>query len=143
MNGITRLGHVAIRVTDIDRALDFYVRQMGFEEMFRLDRDGKLWIVYLRVTDEQFVELFPDSTGTAPDPEHVGYNHMCFEVEDLDAVITRMADRGLSLSRPKKIGLDHNAQAWVTDPDGNRIELMQMMPGSMHLEAIRRLASRR
>ena len=60
MKGISSLAHVALKVKDMDRSLDFYVGKMGFPEMFRLHRDGKLWIVYLRITDDQYLELFPD-----------------------------------------------------------------------------------
>ncbi len=67
MKGLVGIGHVALRVKEIGRSLDFYVEKLGFEEMFRLDHPdtGKLWIVYLRVTDTQFVELFSDAKGTA------------------------------------------------------------------------------
>ncbi len=144
MQGITSIGHIAIRITDIERSLDFYVNKMGFEEMFRLDRDGALWIVYLRVTDDQYVELFPGGDGDrAPHPEAIGYNHLCFTVDDLDAVIARLAERGVELTRPKKVAIDGNAQAWVEDPDGHRIELMQLLPGCLHFQAIERLKARR
>ena len=59
MKNIVGIGHIAIRVKDIDRTLDFYRDKLGFKEMFRLDRDGKLWLMYLRVTDTQYIELFP------------------------------------------------------------------------------------
>ena len=42
MEGINAIGHVAIRVKDIDRSLDFYVNKLGFTEMFRLHHDDKL-----------------------------------------------------------------------------------------------------
>jgi lactoylglutathione lyase len=144
MEGIKSIGHIALRVTDIDRSLAFYVGGMGFEEMFRLDRDGELWIVYLRVTDDQFIELFPGGEGDrAPLADTIGYNHMCLEVVDLDAVIAQLAERGVPLSRPKKVAADRNAQAWVEDPDGHRIELMQPLPGCLHIQAIERLRARR
>ena len=145
MEGITSLGHVAVRVNDIDRSLEFYVNKMGFDEMFRLNKeDGSLWIVYLRVTDEQYVELFPGGEGNrAAKTEAAGYNHMCFTVDDLDAVIARLADRGVPLSRPKKVAIDRNAQAWVEDPDGNRIELMEMSPDCVHFEALARMKAKR
>jgi lactoylglutathione lyase len=144
MTGITSLAHVAIKVKDIDRSLDFYVNKFGFEEMFRLHRDGTLWIVYLRITDDQFLELFPGGEGDrAPDAEAVALNHICLSVSDMDSVIQQLADRGVPLSRPKKVGVDHNIQAWVEDPDGNRIELMQMVDACPQLEAIRRLAEAR
>ena len=46
---------------------------------------------------------------------------------------------GVPLTVQKKMGADGNWQAWIEDPDGNRIELMQMMPDSLQLEAIARL----
>ena len=47
--GLTRIGHVALKVADLERSLHFYRDQMGFEEMLRLDHaDGSLMLVYLR-----------------------------------------------------------------------------------------------
>jgi lactoylglutathione lyase len=144
MKGITSIAHVAIRVKDIERSLDFYVNRFGFEEMFRLHRDGALWIVYLRVTDDQFLELFPDGAGDrAPNAEAVALNHICLSVTDMDQVIADLAAKGVPLSRPKKVGVDDNIQAWVEDPDGNRIELMQMVETCPQLAAIKRLAAAR
>jgi lactoylglutathione lyase len=37
------------------------------------------------------------------------------------------------------MAIDRNNQAWIEDPDGNRIELMQMAPDCLHFEAIKRL----
>jgi lactoylglutathione lyase len=140
MKGITSIGHVAIRVSDIDRSLEFYVGKLGFQEMFRLDRDGRLWIVYLRITDDQFLELFPDGVGgRAPDAEAVGLNHVCLAVDDIDAVLAELASRGVTPTRPKKVAVDRNAQAWIEDPDGHRIELMQLAHDAMQVEAIQRL----
>ena len=81
---VTCLTHVAIRVKDIDRSLDFYVDKLGFKEMLRLERDGALWLVYLRITDTQYLEVFPDGVGDrAAEREVVGYNHMCLTVPDI------------------------------------------------------------
>ena len=137
MKGITQLAHVALKVKDMDRALDFYVKKLGFPEMFRLHRDGKLWIVYLRVTDDQYIELFPDGVGDrAPGRDTTGMNHLCLGVDDLDAVVAAVQKAGIKLTAEKKMGADFNLQAWIEDPDGNRIELMQIMPRAMQLEAI-------
>ena len=140
MKGIKAIGHVAIRVKDVEPSLDFYVNRLGFPEMFRLDRDGKLWIVYLKITDSQFLEIFPDSAGdTAPSRDVVGYNHMCIEVEDLEAVVAELEAAGVEIVQALKTGDDGNRQAWIRDPDGHYIELMQMMPGCNQYEAISRL----
>ena len=140
MKGITSIGHVAIRVKEFERSLAFYVGKLGFSEMFRLDRDGSLWIIYLRVTDDQYLELFSDAIGDrAAATENIGLNHLCLTVDDIDAVIEQLSAHGVPLTRPKKMAIDRNNQAWIEDPDGNRIELMQMAPDCLHFEAIKRL----
>ena len=130
MKGITSMGHVAIRVKDFDRALEFYVAKLGFSEMFRLDRDGRFWIIYLRVTDDQYLELFSDAIGDrAPATEGVGLNHLCLTVDDLDSVIDQLAENGVPLTRPKKMALDRNnrrgsrtrRQPHRADADGDRL----------------------
>ena len=137
MKGISSLAHVALKVKDMDKSLDFYVGKMGFPEMFRLHRDGKLWIVYLRITDDQYLELFPDGDGDrAPGRDATGVNHFCLGVDDIDVVVAGLAEGGIPLTTNKKMGADYNFQAWIEDPDGNRIELMQIMPNAMQLDAI-------
>ena len=141
MKGISSLGHVALKVKDIERTLDFYVRKLGFPEMMRVNRpDGSLWIVYLRVTDDQYLEIFPDAVGErAPGWDAIGINHFCLCVDDLDSVLTQVEDAGIPLLIGRKTGIDNNYQAWIEDPDGNRIELMQMTPNAMQFEALARL----
>jgi lactoylglutathione lyase len=138
MKGISSLAHVALKVKDMDKSLDFYVSKMGFPEMFRLHRDGKLWIVYLRITDDQYLELFPDGVGDrAAGRDATGVNHFCLGVDDIDVVVDGLTRAGIPLTTNKKMGADYNFQAWIEDPDGNRIELMQMMPKAMQLDAIK------
>jgi len=140
MKSVVGIGHVAIRVKDVDRTLDFYVGKLGFSEMMRLDRDGRLWLLYLRITDTQFLEVFPEATSDrAPSREANGLNHLCLEVNSIDAAVAELVAAGVPLSSPKKLGADGNMQAWIEDPDGNRIELMQMAPDSLQAKAIQRL----
>ena len=141
MRGFTSLGHVAIRVSDVDRTLEFYSGKLGFEEMLRLHReDGRLWLLYLRITDDQYLEVFPDAVGArAPPQESNGLNHICLTVADLDHVVRQLGERGVPLSRPLKVGADGNRQAWIEDPDGNRIELMEMAADGLQARAIERL----
>jgi lactoylglutathione lyase len=141
MQGIVGLAHVAIKVTDLDRSLDFYINKLGFPEMLRLHKDdGSTWLVYLRITDDQYLEVFPGAENDrAPGWDANGMNHMCLSVEDIDAVVERIEAAGISLLLPLKLAVDGNRQAWIEDPDGNRIELMEMDANSLQLKAIERL----
>ena len=134
------LGLISLVVADYDEALAFYVGKLGMKEMKRLEQDGKLWLLYLRVTDTQFLELFPDGAGDrAAEREVVGYNHMCLEVPDIEQAVRELAAAGVELIRPKKLAADGNWQTWIQDPDGHRIELMQMSPDCMQVQAIARM----
>lgn len=141
MKGIAGLGHVAIKVSDLDTSLDFYVNKLGFAEMLRLDNDdGSVWLVYLRITDDQYLEVFPGAeTDRAPGWNANGMNHMCLAVEDIRSLVGEIEAAGIPLLMPLKHAVDGNWQAWIEDPDGNRIELMQMDPQSLQLRAIARM----
>ena len=137
---VSSIAHVAIRVKDVDRSLDFYCNKLGFKEMMRLERDGKLWLVYLRVTDDQFLEIFPEGEGGPQVPhETVGYNHMCFAVPDINQTVREIEAAGIEFYRPKIKQADNNWQCWIRDPDEHRIELMQMADDSLQGAAIARL----
>lgn len=141
MKSFSSLGHVALKVKDLERTLDFYVDKLGFGEMMRLNKpDGSLWIVYLRITEDQFIEIFPGAIGErAPGWDAIGVNHFCLCVDDLDSILAQLERVGIPLSIGKKMGIDNNYQAWIEDPDGNRIELMQIMPNALQREALARL----
>ncbi len=139
---VSSIAHVAVRVKNVERTLDFYVGRLGMCEMMRLDRDGRLWLLYLRITDTQFLEVFPEGVGErAAERDAVGFNHMCLEVADIDVALRELEAAGVPLIREKQMGADGNWQAWIEDPDGHRIELMQMMPDSLQARAIARMAA--
>lgn len=138
----TGIGHVAIRTKDIEKSLEFYTRRLGFEEMLRLEyEDGSLWLIYLRMTDTQFLELFPNGLGDrAPGREVVAVNHFCLIVEDIELTVGQLAEAGVKLVQELRIGPDGNPQAWFEDPDGNRIELMQLNPECLQFKAVARIS---
>lgn len=140
MEAVTGIGHVAIRARDLDKVLAFYTDTLGFQEMFRINNDdGSLMLVYVRVTDQQFLEFFPNGIGETPPRENAGYNHLCLTVADIEATLADLEARGVPLTRGLQTGRDGNRQAWIADPEGNRIELMEMSPNSKQAEALARL----
>lgn len=138
---ILGIGHTAYRVRDLDRSLHFYCDLLGLRRAFDLDRDGKPWITFVYVGNQQFLELFPEPDTEGDFSGNTGsYRHLQLMVDDLERTIAEMEARGLPrAANPPRQGRDGNWQYWVTDPDGNRIELMQMMPGSPHERAIARI----
>lgn len=144
VQGITGIGHVAIKVSDLERSLDYYVNTLGFAEMLRLNKDdGSVWLVYLRITDAQYLEVFPGAdSDRAPGWDANGLNHVCLTVDNIDRVLAQVEAAGLKLLLPLKTAVDGNRQAWLEDPDGNRIELMEMAADSLQYKAIERLRAK-
>jgi lactoylglutathione lyase len=133
---ITQLAHNAYRVRNLQESIDFYAK-LGIHEALRLKRDdGTTWIVYLQVNEDQFIELFPIDTATLDAaPPMASYHHFSLQVDDIQTTVRELESRGVVIDRPISKGLDHNYQAWVVDPNGNRIELMQIMPDSLQANA--------
>ena len=122
------LGHLAITVSDMEKSLDFYENGLGFKHVFDFSKPetGEPWIVYLHLGNDQFIELFYGGKNDYKwNVEDRAYNHICFAVDDMDAVVARLNAAGYQL-----VGCDGNRQCWITDPDGVRIEIMQLFSGS-------------
>ena len=139
--GISGIAHWALKVEDLERSLGFYRDTLGFAEMLRINQeDGQLMLVYLRVTETQYLEIFPRGIGDqAPDENANAMHHVCLQVASISDAAADLARRGVALFRAPKLGLDGNNQCWIKDPDGNRIEFMEMLPGNMQEAEIRRL----
>ncbi len=142
MTPFTSVGHIAFKVRDLDASLAFYAK-LGFPEMLRLLNDkGEPWIVYLRVTDALYLELFPRGAGERVPPENnVGMTHLCLTSPDLDMTEAHLKSVGIPLSRPRspKRGVDGNRGMWIEDPDGIRIEIMEMAADCIQHQAVANL----
>ncbi|MFD0675366.1 MULTISPECIES: VOC family protein [unclassified Paenibacillus] len=132
---IKRLGHIALTVEDMEQSLHFYCNILGFQKLFELqDKDDKPWIQYLKVCEGQFIELFYGGLNKVePVQKPIGYNHLCLEVDDIHEIANHLKANGVTLDVEPKMGKDTNFQCWAKDPDGNRIEFMQLMPGAPQL----------
>jgi lactoylglutathione lyase len=143
MKPFNTLGHFNLKVADLDKSIAFYSK-IGFPEFLRLtETDGTAWIVYLRITDELYIELLPHGVGRAGDQSAAGLNHLCLTTDDIEATVAELKTLGIPLTAPfdpSRRGVDGNRGTWIADPDGNRIEIMEMAPNCVQYEAIDLLA---
>lgn len=125
---ISGVAHVCLVVRDLDAAIGFYRDRLGLGEAFDFTNDaGERIGVYLRAGRRTFIELFLGEHGQRDDEQ--SYKHFCLEVDDIAATVDAMRIAGVEVTDPK-LGCDRSWQAWLTDPDGNRIELHQYNPDS-------------
>ena len=116
--GVLRgIHHVSLNVSDADVARHFYVDVLGLRAIDRpeLPVDG----VWLEMADRRQVHLIvaavPDDRG----------QHAAFAVDDLDAAIDAVRAHGVTVSDAVPVGDTGVRQAFLADPDGNRLELTQ------------------
>ena len=136
---ITGIGHIAITCKDIDKSLDFYTRILGLPEAFGMNHDdGSLWMVYLKTGGDDFIELFTGGGDPADIPQNAsGFKHLCLWVDDIETTLHDLKTKGLDVD-PEGIrtGRSKCKQYFIADPDGVRIELMQLMPDSKQAQAL-------
>lgn len=125
---IRNVAHLCLNVTDLDASLGFYRDVLGLPVAFEFHRDdGRRYGLYLHVGGRTFIELFEGQHD--PDDQKRSYRHFCLEVDDVPQFVSQLRTHGIQASEPK-LGKDQSWQAWVEDPDGNRIELHQYTPQS-------------
>lgn len=137
---IQGIGHVAFRVRDMERSIRFYEDTLGFRRAFDIPRpeNGEPWIVYLYGAGGQFLELFYGGTREVPGgDETIGFFHMCIAVDDIQDIWRKITETGAPQDDAPKQGADFNWQCWTHDPDGNKIELMQLDPNSPQMQFIK------
>ena len=125
---IKALAHVCFTVSDLETSEAFYRDKLGFKPAFDfVDDNGKRFGSYLHIAGRGFLELFQ---GTLAEPaEGQSYRHFCLEVEDIASAVAELRAGGVEVT-DVKTGSDRSLQAWLKDPDGNRIELHQYTPQS-------------
>ena len=122
--------HTMIRVTDVDRSLDFFCDKLGMKEVRRHESEqGRFTLIFLAASEDEAA----GRDSKAPlveltynwDPEEYkggrNFGHLAYEVDDIYATCQRLMDKGVTINRPPRDGF----MAFVKSPDGISIELLQ------------------
>ncbi|MFP4580671.1 MAG: VOC family protein, partial [Candidatus Sumerlaeia bacterium] len=118
---ITGIAHTCYKVIDLEKAIDFYENRLGLKHVFDFTReDGTRFGCYISVGGRNFIELFEGDHEAVNDRQ--AYKHICLEVDEIQKTVAELRENGVECSDPK-LGTDNSWQAWIADPDGNKIEL--------------------
>ena len=126
----TNMAHFGILVGDVAAAKNFYEGILGFHEIWRGSKGGKVlnW-VHERIPDGNgFLELM--LYDRLPDPDkRGGAHHLCLVVPDIEKAKAILQSRAAKIgyTRPLDIatGVNRKRQLNLYDPDGTRVELME------------------
>jgi len=126
-----RFGHVAFKVADTERSVRWYADAFGAKKIYHVEAQGERpELMFLEFANGQCIELFPGGKNMlASPPDPIGYIHFCLVLDNLEQAIEHLANMNIKLDR-KFIGRAKQRIAFVSDPDGNSIELMEIPPES-------------
>lgn len=118
---ITGFAHTCFVVKDLDASIEYYQDKLGFSHAFDfIDDEGKRYGVYLHINGRVFFEMFVGEPEAYRNEQ--SYKHICLEVDDIEATVEDLRGKGIDVTDPE-MGSDGSWQSWLTDPDGNRMEL--------------------
>ncbi|MFG1357329.1 VOC family protein [Xanthobacter pseudotagetidis] len=118
-----RFLHTMVRVTDVDKSLDFYCNKLGLKEVRRKDvPQGRYTLIFLAPPGQEGVAEIELTHNWDPEPYDEGRNfgHLAFEVEDIYATCERLMASGVTINRPPRDGY----MAFVRSPDNISVELL-------------------
>ena len=129
-----RLNHVGIAVKDFDESVNFYTKVMGFPEAFRVRTpQGETQLVYIQVSKDTFIEL---QTINAQRP--AGIYHFGVVVDDMAQATAMWKSRGADVREITPSSGTKAILSNIYDPNGVRMELLQLPPDSLHAQATNR-----
>ena len=124
-----RILHTMLRVGNLERSLAFYTEVLGMKLLRRHDYpEGKFTLAFVGYTDEASGAVIELTYNWGVDHYEIGsgYGHIAIEVDDAYAACEKIKLRGGKVVReagPMKHGT--TVIAFVDDPDGYKIELIQ------------------
>ena len=122
--------HLGLRVADPQRALAFY-GAVGYEVVGRVPQSPSGDLTMLKLPGDELVSLELVFDGSEVDRDSRGnLSHLVIQVESMTAAVADLRTKDIEVAEPTSPdGSPDFLTAWITDPDGNRIELVQWPAG--------------
>jgi len=120
--------HVALTTVRFERLRRFYVETLGLPVVGGFSGHDIVFIQAGTTKIELIGEKGPAASGPEDRASHRGWHHLAWEVEDVDAAFAELAARGVSVhSPPESFPPEAPTMriAFLRDPDGNLLELLQ------------------
>ena len=129
MSEAFRYLHTMLRVGDLERSVKFYTEMFGMKELRRRDvPDGKYTLAFLGYGPEESHTVLELTYNYGVDHYEMGtaFGHLAVGVPDIYATCEKMRAAGTKITRePGPVKFGTTVIAFVEDPDGYKIELIQ------------------
>lgn len=122
---LDQIHHVAVIVSDYEKAKDFYVNKLGFpiiRENYRKERDD--YKLDLRMGDCELEIFAGKNNPVRPSyPEACGLRHLAFRVENIEAAVEELHKKGIETEAVRIDEFTGKRMTFFHDPDGLPLEL--------------------
>ena len=125
-----RLLHTMIRVLDLDKSIDFYTRLLGMKLLRRKDfEQGRFTLAFVGYGDETTDCVLELTHNWDQEGDYMigdGFGHLAIAVPDAYSTCEALEKEGVSIPRPAgPMKGGNRVIAFIEDPDGYKIELIQ------------------
>ena len=124
--------HTMIRVSDLDKSLDFFTRVLGFVEQRRtVNEKGRFTLVFVACPESPEVPV--ELTFNWDAEIYSGgrnFGHLAFQVDNIYDYCERLMQHGVTINRPPREG----RMAFIKTPDGISIEVLQKDEGYLPVQ---------
>lgn len=131
--GSFQMLHTMLRVLDLEKSLDFYVEKLGMTLLRKTDYpSGEFTLAFVGYGDEKnntVIELTHNWGQKEPYTIGTGFGHLALGVPDIYGVCKVLEEAGVKIPRPPG-PMKHGGSviAFIEDPDGYKIELIERKP---------------
>ena len=121
---IKGLGHVVVRVTDLERAERFYGGLLGLPIIARYDENGLKMTFFTLGNHHDFAVMLVSGEGSSTSENAVGLHHVAFNIgTNLDQLYEARARLEAAGITPTPVDHEVTKSLYFADPDGNGVEL--------------------
>jgi lactoylglutathione lyase len=116
--------HTMIRVSDVEKSLNFYCKGLGLIETRRMENEqGRFTLIFLAAPGDEMaeLELTYNWDGDMLGDGSRNFGHLAYRVENIYQTCERLQDMGYTINRPPRDG----HMAFVRSPDNISIEILQ------------------
>ena len=117
--------HTMVRITNIEKSLDFYCNKLGLKEIRRMQNEkGKYTLIFLGAENSDHRYSLLELTYNWEPEEYTGgrnFGHLAYSVKNIYETCKKLIDNGVVINRPPRDG----HMAFVRSPDGISIEILQ------------------
>jgi len=117
--------HTMVRVTNIEKSLDFYCNKLGLKEIRRMQNEkGRYTLIFLGAENSDDRYSLLELTYNWEPEEYTGgrnFGHLAYSVKNIYETCKKLIDNGVVINRPPRDG----HMAFVRSPDGISIEILQ------------------